>query len=87
MFTTLVLCMDAGSSNFTVNDFDEIMVWQACVDECVEPLEHIVGIHVGFKFGQISCDSFPIFTGEAPRRGSECGDICCEEGINIKVNV
>ena len=79
--------MDAGSSNFSVNDFYEIMVWHPCVDECVEPLEHFVGIHVGFKFGQICRDSFLILTGEALRRGSESGDSRCEEGSNIKVKV
>ena len=47
MVATFVLCMDAGSSNFAVNDFDEVMV-----DEVIEPLEHIVGIHVGFELGQ-----------------------------------
>ena len=50
-FLTFVLCVDTGSSNFRVNDFNEIMVWHAGVDKCVEPLEHILGFHVGLKFG------------------------------------
>ena len=50
-FPTLILCMDAGSSNFAVSDFDEIRVGLAGVDKCVEPLVHIVGFYVGLKFG------------------------------------
>ena len=50
-FLTFILCMDAGSSNFAVNDSDEIMVWHTRLDKCIEPLEHIVGFHVGVKFG------------------------------------
>ena len=79
--------MDAGSSNFAVNGFDEVMVWHACMDECIEPLEHIVGIHVCFEFGQISRDSFSLLTGEASRRGSKCRDSCYKERIDIKVDV
>ena len=50
-YLTYVLYMDTGSSNFADKDFDEIMVWHAGVDKCVEPVEHVVGFHVGLKFG------------------------------------
>ena len=51
LFLTFILCMDAGLSNFAVDDFNEVMVGLARVDKCVEPAEHIVGFHVGLKFG------------------------------------
>ena len=50
-FLTFILCMDAVPCNFAVNDFNEFMVGLAGVDKCVELLEHIVGFHVGVKFG------------------------------------
>ena len=50
-FPTLILGMEAVSSNFTVDDFNEIMVGLVGVDKCVEPMKHIVGFHVGLEFG------------------------------------
>ena len=50
-FPTFILGMDAGSSNFAVDDFNEVMVGLARMDKCVEPMKHIVGFHVGLEFG------------------------------------
>ena len=43
---TFVLCVDTSSSDFTIDVFDEVMVWRSCLDETIEPVKHIPGISI-----------------------------------------
>ena len=49
-FATFVLYMDAGSSNFTVDGFDEVVIGHSCLDKTAKLLEHIIGIQMILEF-------------------------------------